>query len=74
MGWFNDNEALADDAMEEAVEAMGFNRWYKDPQPAGGVPGQTRVEYTESEWDPAKWRRSNLKDHVGKKFAFPSHA
>jgi hypothetical protein len=67
MGWFDDNHpmgAAAHEMMEEAIETMGFNKWYKDPQPAGGTSGPTRVESPESEWDSTKWRKSNLKASV----------
>ncbi|KAJ6590610.1 hypothetical protein DFH09DRAFT_1307150 [Mycena vulgaris] len=52
----------ADEEMEDAIEAMGFNRWYKDPQPAGGAAEPVRVERPESEWDESKWRKTNLRD------------
>ncbi|KAJ7512068.1 hypothetical protein B0H11DRAFT_1949620 [Mycena galericulata] len=63
MGWFDDNHPMgsrADEEMEDAIEAMGWNKWYKDPQPAGGASEPARVERPESEWDETKWRKTNL--------------
>ncbi|KAJ7695453.1 hypothetical protein B0H17DRAFT_1272049 [Mycena rosella] len=65
MGWFDDHHPMgsrADEEMEDAIEAMGFNRWYKDPQPAGGAGEPARVERPESEWDESKWRKTNLRE------------
>ncbi|KAK7046666.1 hypothetical protein R3P38DRAFT_2875115 [Favolaschia claudopus] len=65
MGWFDDNHPMgsaADDEMEAAMDAMGWNKWHKDPQPAGGSSEPARVERPESEWDESKWRRSNFRE------------
>ncbi|KAJ6571730.1 hypothetical protein B0H19DRAFT_1231423 [Mycena capillaripes] len=65
MGWFDDNHPMgsrADEEMEAAIEAMGWNKWYRDPQPAGGAAEPTRVERPESEWDEGKWRKTNLRE------------
>ncbi|KAJ7136010.1 hypothetical protein C8R44DRAFT_976736 [Mycena epipterygia] len=52
----------ADEEMEDAIEAMGFNKWYRDPQPAGGAFEPARVERPEAEWDESKWRKTNLRE------------
>ncbi|KAJ7484759.1 hypothetical protein FB451DRAFT_92159 [Mycena latifolia] len=65
MGWFDDNHpmgARAEEEMDAAIEAMGWNKWYTDPQPAGGASAPARVERPESEWDESKWRKTNLRD------------
>ncbi|KAJ7151142.1 hypothetical protein C8R46DRAFT_1123408 [Mycena filopes] len=65
MGWFDDNHPMgsrAEEEMEDAIESMGWNKWYKDPQPAGGSSEPARVERPESEWDETKWRKTNLRD------------
>ncbi|KAJ7839579.1 hypothetical protein B0H14DRAFT_3458638 [Mycena olivaceomarginata] len=52
----------ADEEMDAAIEAMGLNKWYRDPQPAGGSSEPAKVERPESEWDESKWRKSNLQE------------
>jgi hypothetical protein len=67
MGWFDDNHPMgsrADEEMEAAIESMGFNKWYRDPQPASGASEPARVEHPESEWDESQWRKSNLREGV----------
>jgi hypothetical protein len=67
MGWFDDNHPMgsrADEEMGAAIEAMGLNKWYRDPQPAGGSSEPAKVERPESEWDESKWRKSNLQEGV----------
>lgn len=73
MGWFDDNHPMgsrADEEMEAAIESMGFNKWYRDPQPAGGASEPARVEHPESEWDENKWRKSNLREGVRTRRSF----
>ncbi|KAJ6486922.1 hypothetical protein C8R45DRAFT_996452 [Mycena sanguinolenta] len=65
MGWFDDNHRMgsrAEEEMDAAIEAMGWNKWYRDPQPAGGASERARVERPESEWDESKWRKSNFRE------------
>ncbi|KAJ7770496.1 hypothetical protein B0H16DRAFT_1715167 [Mycena metata] len=52
----------AEEEMEDAMESMGWNKWYKDPQPTGGSSEPARVERPESEWDETKWRKTNLRE------------
>lgn len=56
--------AEAEAGMEEAM--AHFNRWFKDPAPAGGYAScvPKPVDRPESEWDDSKWRKSNLRADV----------
>ncbi|KAF8189865.1 hypothetical protein K438DRAFT_1971376 [Mycena galopus ATCC 62051] len=51
--------SAAQDEEDAAMDAMGFNKWYRD---SGGASEPTRVDRPESEWDETKWRKTNLRE------------
>lgn len=63
---FDDNHPMGAEADALMDDALGLNKWFKDPQPAASSSTRTfqRIERPEAEWDSTKWRKSNLRESV----------